>query len=278
MRSASGVNRPGPDVSGVVSRPRRRQETLDRSHQIPNPSPTRSARLAAASDDGAAKATSNVAVSERIAQKLRRRIRSGELKPGVWLRELRLVEEFGAGRNTVREALRVLAEDGLVECVRFRGAQVTAPSPQQMFDLMELRAALFGLVARFTCFRASRETLEQIAATIDELVQGARARAEPDVLVAKSLAIGSMMALHASPDVRQLIESSDRKTRWHSAHLGLAESVTRPGEASPWLALRRALLARDPAAAGDAARNILHLIQEVQSTTLLATGGRPTED
>lgn len=219
-----------------------------------------------------------VAVSERIARKLRRRIRTGELKPGEWLREQRLAEEFRAGRNTVREALRVLAEDGLVDCVRFRGAQVTTPTPQQMFDLLELRAALFGMVARFTCFRASNAALKDVAALIDALMAAARDKADPAVLVAKSTAVGSRMALHASPEVRQLIEASDRRTRWHFAHLGLAESVTRPGPAGDWLELRRALLARDAKAAGDAARNILHFIQQEQAAALLAHGGLAMDD
>lgn len=211
-------------------------------------------------------------------RRLRRRIRTGELKPGEWLREQRLAEEFGAGRNTVREALRALADDGLVECVRFRGARITTPSAQQMFDLLELRAALFGMVARFTCFRASRQTLEEIAARIDELVEAAHTHAEPAVLISKSLAVGALMTRHASADVRQLIEASDRRTRWHFAHLGLAESVTRQGPASDWLELRRTLLARDAGKAGDAARNILHFIQQEQATAFLANGGLAAAD
>src|SRR6185369_15465120 len=80
-----------------------------------------------------------------VAERLRHQIQEGLWSPGEWMREARLCAEFNVGRSIVRRALGSLADDGLVILEANRGACVTATTLQEVFDLYELRAGLYGV-------------------------------------------------------------------------------------------------------------------------------------
>ena len=65
------------------------------------------------------------ALYEQVAEKLRLRIFEHELAPGDWIDELKIAEEYGISRTPLREALKVLAAEGLVTMKVRRGAYVT---------------------------------------------------------------------------------------------------------------------------------------------------------
>src|SRR6516225_3992284 len=74
-------------------------------------------------------------------------IREARYAPGQRLVEPELVREFGVSRGSVREALRRLAAEGLVEWERFRGASIIRMSRRQVTDFLELREVLEGFGA-----------------------------------------------------------------------------------------------------------------------------------
>lgn len=78
-------------------------------------------------------------LGERIADELRRRIIAGDLDPGVHLNESSLAESLGVSRATMRDAVRSLALDGLVEVVPYRGATVRGLVRQDVEDLYAIR-------------------------------------------------------------------------------------------------------------------------------------------
>jgi DNA-binding GntR family transcriptional regulator len=77
---------------------------------------------------------------DRVHRRLRQEIELGELAPGTPLSELWLVERTGASRTPVREALRRLAGEGLVDLVPRQGARVSRVSLQSVRDLFDFRA------------------------------------------------------------------------------------------------------------------------------------------
>lgn len=81
-------------------------------------------------------------VAEELAAALRERILSGELSGGSLLRQEALAEAYGVSRIPVREALRLLEGEGLVQLQLHRGALVTAHSPEEIGELFDLRAML----------------------------------------------------------------------------------------------------------------------------------------
>jgi DNA-binding GntR family transcriptional regulator len=70
-----------------------------------------------------------------VAERIRTAILEGELRPGEWLRQERLAQEYGVSQMPVREALKKLAVDGLVEHVPYRGVRVIEFSPEDVSDL-----------------------------------------------------------------------------------------------------------------------------------------------
>jgi DNA-binding GntR family transcriptional regulator len=83
-----------------------------------------------------------------IADSLRARIMSGDLKPGERLREDGVAEEHGVSRVPVREALRRLESEGFVTLTRYRGATVSETSRRDSLELMQVRRGLETMAAR----------------------------------------------------------------------------------------------------------------------------------
>jgi DNA-binding GntR family transcriptional regulator len=79
---------------------------------------------------------------------MRRRIIAGQVEPGVNLSELALAEEFGVSRTPVREALKQLQTEGLIEIRPRVGTFVTTPSRREITELFEMKELLEGAAAR----------------------------------------------------------------------------------------------------------------------------------
>lgn len=77
-----------------------------------------------------------------LADVLRERIIDGDFAPGSRLSESALAEQFAVSRNTLREAFRVLAEQGLVEHVPHRGVSVAAPGIADVIDIYRARRTI----------------------------------------------------------------------------------------------------------------------------------------
>ena len=92
------------------------------------------------------------ALYEEVAELLRQRIFKRELEPGSWIDELKLAEAYGISRTPLREALKVLAAEGLVTMKVRRGAYVTEVSEKDLSDVYHLLSLLesdaAGVVAR----------------------------------------------------------------------------------------------------------------------------------
>ena len=84
-----------------------------------------------------------------VAERIRAAILEGRLKPGEWLRQERLAQEHGVSQMPVREALKTLASEGLVEHVPYRGVRVVEFSVADVEDLYACRSFIEGMAARF---------------------------------------------------------------------------------------------------------------------------------
>lgn len=216
--------------------------------------------------------------ADDLAHALRHKIQKSELVPGEWLREARLCSEFGVGRSIVRRALRTLADDGLIELEENRGARVSATTAEEVFDLYEVRAALYGLAARFACLRGSEAAIRHILLNIDRLLQYAADGEPAEKIIEVSEAIFSEMAEFASPDAQRMIDIVRRKTRYHFSYVALALSANGPGPYEHWRRVRAALVKRDPNEVSQAARDILYFMQGEVARIMLAHGSRVRED
>lgn len=111
------------------------------------------------------------ALYQEVAEQVRQRIFRRELEPGSWIDELKIAEEFGISRTPLREALKVLAAEGLVTMKVRRGAYVTEMSEKDLRDVYHLLSLLesdaAGVVAA-TASDAQREELKNLHAELEE--------------------------------------------------------------------------------------------------------------
>ena len=106
---------------------------------------------------------------------LRSRIRSGELQPGTPLRVTLLSEELGISSTPIREALRLLQSDKLVEYHPHRGTIVSTATQRPSTDeVYHLRILLESDATRITVSRMSAETMEELEKIHRSLITAAR--------------------------------------------------------------------------------------------------------
>ena len=108
-------------------------------------------------------------IFEQIADRLRDAIRDGQFQPGEHLVEGNLCELTGASRPSVREALRKLETQGLVENNGRRGLRVTITSQDEAQQIYAVRSALEGLAARLFARTATPEQRDALAVTVTEI-------------------------------------------------------------------------------------------------------------
>lgn len=100
-------------------------------------------------------------------ERLKRRIVEVELRPGERLIERDLAAELEVSRIPLREALRLLAAEGLVVLVPGRGALVSPFTPDDVRDLFDVRESLEALAARLAAERADAEGLARLRACME---------------------------------------------------------------------------------------------------------------
>ncbi len=109
------------------------------------------------------------ALYEEVAELLRQRIFKRELEPGSWIDELKIAEDYGISRTPLREALKVLAAEGLVTMKVRRGAYVTEVNEKDLTDVYHLLSLLESDAAGVVASRATEAQLRELQALHDEL-------------------------------------------------------------------------------------------------------------
>ena len=93
---------------------------------------------------------------------LREAILKGDLKPGERLMELQLASQLGVSRTPIREAIRMLEQEGLAVTMPRKGAEVAKMTLKGMEDVLEIRAALDELASQLACERITEQQLERL--------------------------------------------------------------------------------------------------------------------
>lgn len=112
-------------------------------------------------------------IADRVAQLVREELGGGRFKPGERVKEAPLASRLGVSRGPVREALRVLAEEGMLELLPNRGVAVPPVSAENIIDLYALRASVGGLLMRRIA-QHPRSELRAVDAALGEVRAVAR--------------------------------------------------------------------------------------------------------
>ena len=104
------------------------------------------------------------------AERLRTMITSGELPPGMRLREVQLCEQLGVSRTPLREALRTLAAEGLVVPLPNRSMVVSEFNAPDIEDLYRVFGAIEGLAGELACARVTETQLAEMGRLLSRMV------------------------------------------------------------------------------------------------------------
>lgn len=114
------------------------------------------------------------ALYEEVAESLRQRIFNRELTPGSWIDELKIAEAYGISRTPLREALKVLAAEGLVTMKVRRGAYVTEVSERDLADVYHLLSLLESDAVGVVAATATDKQIAELEAMHQELENAAK--------------------------------------------------------------------------------------------------------
>jgi DNA-binding GntR family transcriptional regulator len=106
---------------------------------------------------------------ERVLERLRDEILNGELRPGEFVRQLHIAERYGVSQMPVREALKELAAEGLVENIPYRGVRVVQYSIDDIDDLFALRSFLEGRTAKAASSRITEEEVDGLVVLAEKM-------------------------------------------------------------------------------------------------------------
>ena len=108
----------------------------------------------------------SISIADQIFEQLERDILSGKYQRGELLTELRLSEELGVSRTPIREAIRRLEQENILEEAG-RGVTVVGISQEDMLDMYEIRTRIEGLAAEWAARRITEEELGQMRDTLE---------------------------------------------------------------------------------------------------------------
>lgn len=112
---------------------------------------------------------SHASLHDELLANLRDYIVEGNLADGARVPERLLCERFGISRTPLREALKVLAAEGLIDLLPNRGARVRALGPDDLRELFDVMGGLEGLAGRLACERIGDDEIGEIEAAHHEM-------------------------------------------------------------------------------------------------------------
>ena len=191
---------------------------------------------------------------------LRTRIVEGEIAPGTRLLEIPLATRLGVSRGPIREALRQLEQEGLVEFEPHRGAVVVGVPDDEIETMYGIRALLEATAFSRACRRVKPRDLEELEAIVESMITASQ-EADIERLTELDLQFhGRVVELSGLRYLRRLWTSIDGLVRLRNARIRQrirSEEFDRSQLVDPSLEHRELLATlrgRRPAAAGRAAR------------------------
>lgn len=143
----------------------------------------------------------------QVLETLRNAIVNGDFAPGSRLVERELCERTGVSRTAVREALRQLESEGLVETIANRGPIVARLTKANGIGIYEVREALESLLGGLFAERASDAQVRQLKAIAERLSKAYASGNVPNILKLKAEFYGKIMEGAASPVAEQMFRT-----------------------------------------------------------------------
>ncbi len=213
-------------------------------------------------------------LAEQIAENVAQAIIAGDYPPGRRIQEQVLAAKFQVSRGPIREALRILEKEGLVQILPRRGAQVTKLTVEEINDIFEIRASLLGLAAKLATKRNDPEINKKFDQEARRVAASVRNRESADEYVMHTHRMNLFLAESSNnKQLHAMIYSLAKQTLRYS-RLGLSTEKRRQQSAKNWRALVDAVREMRPAEAEEAAKQLVYDSRDT-AVHLLRSGREP---
>ncbi|MEN0135933.1 MAG: GntR family transcriptional regulator [Rhodococcus sp. (in: high G+C Gram-positive bacteria)] len=235
--------RQSPGLLDLAQRVRRWAEQPITPFSWVRASSTRTSRGPATEDDRPRSPSPRLASA--VVEALRESLATGAFRPGQRIAEQPLATQLGVSRGPIRDALKILAEDGLIELEPHRGAYVPLPTQRDVFDTYTARGPIGALLLRRVATNGSSR-LTAAKDALDDIVRLAEVRdiagtGDADIRWQDALAAAADM-----PRIEKMFVRLSLQLRMFVSILGLEYAYAVDEIVADNTAILRALEARDP--------------------------------
>ncbi len=203
------------------------------------------------------KPIARVSLSEQIADELRKLVLIEKLAPGAAIPERETAAALGVSRTPLRESLRILAAEGLVDIEPNRPPRVANPTIAKLGDLLEVLGTLESLAGELACTHATDKAIEHIS----DIEASMRKKTEnSELLTFFELDMQFHQSIVKASNNEPLISThkSYNSQLWRARFISSRERVNRPETMRQHRAIIKALKKRDGAACSHALKQHLN--------------------
>jgi DNA-binding GntR family transcriptional regulator len=196
-----------------------------------------------------------LSLGEQIANQVAEDILQQRLKPGDAIPEQHLAQTYQVSRGPIREALRILEKEGVVQILPRRGARVTQLTVAEVDEIFVIRATLFGLSARLFAARVTPQDLQILNDLLKQMNALGPEQAPKHAEVSAQMAV-VLMSQCGNQRLRAMLLQLVRQIARYT-QLGLLTPVRRRASIASWRSMLRAFASGDAIAAEDVAQKMV---------------------
>ncbi len=191
-----------------------------------------------------------VSLHDELVERLRELIVESTLEPGVRVPERELCERFAVSRTPLREALKVLASEGLLELLPHRGARVTRLTAADLDEMFPVMGALEALAGELACAQITEAEMAEVRALHYQMVLHATRGELPEYFRLNQRIHEAIMAAARNPTLARLYRGLAGRVR-RARYLANMSKPRWDQAVAEHEAILAALEKRDGAALGD---------------------------
>jgi len=196
-------------------------------------------------------------LAERVADELRDLVLLEKLSPGANIPERETAEALGVSRTPLRESLRILAAEGLVDIEPNRPPKVADPSLEELGSLLDVQGALESLAGELACRHADESAIEEIS-SIEATMRSLSDESDPLEFFQMDMSFHSRIVAASGNEPLVITHQHYNSRLWRARFISSRETVNRPGTLEQHAKIVEMLKARDGKACAQALKNHLH--------------------
>jgi len=196
-------------------------------------------------------------LAEQVADELRDLVLLEKLVPGATIPERETAEALGVSRTPLRESLRILAAEGLVDIEPTRPPKVAAPTIEELGNLLQVQGALEALAGELACQHANKATIEKIV-EIEATMRSTSDVSDPLKFFQLDMTFHSLIVGATGNEPLMHTHQHYTSRLWRARFISSRRRVNRPGTLEQHALIVQALINKDGAACAKALKNHLH--------------------